>query len=209
MTHLKLILVLTASLLLAACGTTNMRDVWQAPNFHKTDLNDVLIVGMTANATNRMVFEREFVAALMRQGLKATPSYTVLGRKTPDEEAIISYLKDHPTKYVLITYVSNQEVDKTYIKPTVSTVVTGYGYPYGSYGGYYYPTLGSVWGPGSVNTITTPGYFDETTKTILVTSIYNAETGDIEWTGRSSTFEANSISRVTSDVSKVVLKHIN
>ena len=208
MTPIRLLLVVLATLMISACGSTKMRDVWQAEEFKRDDLKNVLVVGMTANTTNRMVFEREFVYSLLKSGVKATPSFEVMGRDTPTEESLKAYIKKHPTDYVLITYVSNQEVDKTYIKPTVSTVATGYGYPYGSYGGYYYPTMGSFWGASNVSTITTPGYFDEITKTILVTSIYNAKSGAIEWTGRSSTFEANSISRVTEDVAKVVLKNI-
>lgn len=194
---------------LSACSSTKMRDVWQSEDFSRKDVQDILIVGMTSNTTNRMVFEREFAYQLEKRGIQAKVSYKAVGKHTPEKEELIEYLKTHKTGFVLVTYVGTQEVDKTFIKPTVTNYVTGGAYPYAGYGryGYGYSSFGGYWGSG-VTTIQTPGYFDETTKTILVTSIYDAATGDIKWTGRSSTFEAQSVSRVTDEVAKVVWDHI-
>lgn len=192
-----------------ACSTTKMRDVWQDEKFAKKDLKNILVVGFSANATNRMVFEREFVYQLEKQGVEAKASYKVLGKHTAVKEELVEYLKTEHYDYVMVTYVGSTEVDQTYIKPTVTNYVTGAGYPYGGYGhGYGYSNFGGYWGAGSVTTIQTPGYFDETTETILVTSIYDAATGDILWTGRSATFEAQVISAATVDIAKVVWKNI-
>ena len=127
----------------------------------------------------------------------------------PVKEELISYVKKNNYQYVMVTYVGSQEVDKTYIKPTVTNYVTGGVYPYAGYGaGYGYSNFGGYWGGGNITTIQTPGYFDETTQTILITSIYDTKTGDIKWTGRSATFEAQSVSLVTDEVAKIVWDHI-
>ena len=193
---------------LSACSSTKMRDVWQDEKFSRGDVKDMLVVGFTSNVTNRMVFEREFVYQLEKRGVQAKASYKALGKHMAVKEELVAYLKEHDFSYVMVTYAGSQEVDKTYIKPTVTNYVTN-GYPYAGYGayGYGYSSFGGYWG-GNVTTIQTPGYFDETTKTILITSIYEAKTGDIVWTGRSSTFEAQSVSRVTDEVAKVVWDHI-
>ena len=200
---------LLSVMFLTGCSSTKMRDVWQDEKFARDDIKDMLVVGFTANITNRMVFEREFVYQLEKRGVQAIASYKELGKHMAKKDELVEYLKTHDVTYVMVTYAGAQEVDKTYIKPTVTNYVTG-GYPYAGYGpyGYGYSTFGGYWGPADVTTVQTPGYFDETTKTILVTSIYDAKTGEIKWTGRSATFEAQSVSLVTDEVAKVVWDHI-
>lgn len=208
MNIIKLLVVVLGICSLAACGSTKMRDVWQDPSFSKSDLKDILVVGMSANITNRMVFEREFVYQLEKKGISSVASYKVIGQHTPVKEELVEYLKKSKVSYVLVSYVSAQEVDKTYIEPTVTNYATG-GYPYGGYGyGYGYSNFGGYWGGGDIVTIQTPGYFDETTETILTTSIYDAASGEIKWTGRSATFEAQSVSLVTDEVAEVIWNHI-
>ncbi len=204
------ILVSLCTLLLStACSSTKMQDVWQAEDFSKKEIQNILVIGVTAHVTNRMVFEREFAYQLKKRGIKATPSYKVIGKKTPEKEHVKEFLKTSDFDYVLLTYVGSKEVDKTFIKPTVTNYATG-GYPYAGYGryGYGYPTMGGYW-DANITTIQTPGYFDETTKTILITSIYDVHSEDIRWTGRSSTFEAQSVSLVTEEVAEVVWDHID
>jgi len=50
-------LFLLAVLLSSACSTTKLVDHWQAENFSRNDLNNILIVAVTSNATNRFLFE--------------------------------------------------------------------------------------------------------------------------------------------------------
>ena len=46
-------------LLLGGCSTTSLQDHWQADSFSRNDLDNVLIVAVTANNTNRFIFESE------------------------------------------------------------------------------------------------------------------------------------------------------
>ncbi|CAA0105291.1 Uncharacterised protein [BD1-7 clade bacterium] len=199
-------------LLLTACSATNLRDVWQNPEFKRDQLNQVLVVDLTAAPTRRMVFEDEFVHELGKKGIKAQPSYKYLGQDVPDKDKIIKFAKNNDYKYFLVTYVANEEIEKTRIPPTVTNYVVG-GYPYGVYPGYYYPYFNSFWGPGagaSVSTIITPGFIDQTVNTIMVTSIYSVETLQILWSGRTSTFEGESqpASYIADQIANQVYQHI-
>ncbi len=200
------------TLCLTACASTNLRDVWQNPEFSRKSLNDVMVVALTADPTRRMVFEEEFVFELKKKGVTAQASYKYLGINTPKRQKIVDFARKEKFKYFLVSYVVNEEVHKTYIPPTITNYVAG-GYPYGAYPGYYYPYFNSFWGPGagaSISTIVTPGYFDQTVDTIMVTSIYSVENLAILWSGRTSTFEGDSqpASYIADAIANQVYEHI-
>jgi hypothetical protein len=66
-------------LLLGACPTTKQMDHWQAENFSRNDLNNVLIVAVTSNAGNRFLFESELERRIVRGGLQGITSQRALG----------------------------------------------------------------------------------------------------------------------------------
>ena len=229
----KLISIVAVALtfFLSACGTTDLRDVWQEPDFHKRDFQNVIVVGMTTNITNRTVFEREFVDELEKKDIAAIESYKVIGKKAPSKEALLAYIKDHQVDYVLVTHVAGQEIKTDYIDPKVINYSTG---PWGGtrvsssaivadggvsvgattggyYGGYYggYRNLGGYWGAGSTVTVQTPGYFEETSYLVLATTIYDTKTLEAVWSARTATYEAKSVSFVTDEVAEIVVEHIH
>ena len=65
---------LLSVMFMSGCSSTKMRDVWQDEKFARDDIKDMLVVGFTANITNRMVFEREFVYQLEKRGVQASTS---------------------------------------------------------------------------------------------------------------------------------------
>ena len=86
--HRSFLATLSFLFVLAACSSTKITDSWQAPTLHRSQMDDVLVVAMTANATNRVLFERGFVDALKNNGLRATASFDVIGSSAPTRESV-------------------------------------------------------------------------------------------------------------------------
>src|SRR5882672_3171224 len=88
-------------IVLSGCSATSITDSWQAPTLQRRSMNDVLVVAISLNTTNRILFERGFVDALKANGINATASYDVLGQTAPTRETVTAYVKKNDIKYVL------------------------------------------------------------------------------------------------------------
>jgi hypothetical protein len=156
-------------------------------------MNDVLVVAVTSNMTNRILFERGFVDALKAKGINATASYDVLSQTAPTREAVTAYVKNNHIKYVLASRFAGAEVVKELVPESV--------YTYYTYAGYWS-------GYGNAVTMTRESYVDTKTTFVLTTSIFDAKTEEVVWVGRSKTFEVSSISYEASELAREVVKSI-
>ena len=86
MTNVQLILI--AALLLGSCSTTKLVDHWQAENFSRNDLKNILIVAVTANETNRFLFEGVIERGMLDAGLSGSASYRVLGDNSQQKKTL-------------------------------------------------------------------------------------------------------------------------
>ncbi len=180
-------------IVLSGCSATSLTDSWQAPSLHRQAMNDVLVVGILSNmnTTNRILFERGFVDALKAKGINATASYEVLGQGALTREAVTAFVKKNNIKYVLATRFGGAEVVKELVPESV--------YTYYTYAGYW---------SGYGTTMTRESYVDTKTTFVLTTSIFDAQTEEVVWVGRSKTFEVSSISFEASELARQVVKSI-
>jgi hypothetical protein len=178
-------------LALAGCSATSLTDSWQAPSLHRQTMNDILVVAVTPNMTNRILFERGFVDELKAKGFNATASYDVLGQTAPTREAVTAYVKKSNIKYVMASRLGGAEVTRELVPESV--------YTYYTYAGYW---------SGYGTTMTRESYIDTTTTYVLTTSIFDAKTEDVVWVGRSKTFEVSSIAYEASELARQVVKNI-
>lgn len=200
----NLLFVTLISALLVACNTgTRLKNHWQAEGFSKKQLDKVLVVAVTSNLSNRMIFEDSFAQGLKKDGIIAYASYQALGTDNPTRESVVDYVKKHDIKYVLATKVDNIKVNTDYVPESVTTYVTG-----GYYPGHYYPTYGSYWG-GDTYTMVNEAYTEVQTILMLVTSIYDAKTEAQVWTGYSESFEVNAIGALGDKLAQETLHHIS
>ncbi len=189
---------------LASCSATKMTDVWQVDQFALADLNQVLVVAVTSNTTNRVLFETGFVEALKPKGITATASYTVIGGDMPEKETLEKYLANN-TQYdhLIVTALSSLDVETDYVPESVRTYYTG---PYyASWGGYW----GGYYDAGSTVTMTREAYVDTQTNVILSTSIYETKTKELAWTGRTKTFSVESVSELADSLAKKMIGKID
>ncbi|HQQ74716.1 MAG TPA: hypothetical protein PK031_06150 [Pseudomonadales bacterium] len=187
-------------LTLQGCGYTTLTDAWQSPNFQGKQLDDVLVVGVTPNKTNRILFEKGFTSELTGTGIHATASYDVIGGATPTKDSVGAYLEKSNIRYVIVAQYGGKETTKEYVPESVRTYYTG----------PYYPSYGSYWNHyGDTVTMTREAYVDTKSKVILTTSIYEVKSGQLVWVGRSNTFEVGSISHAAKELAERVIKKIH
>jgi hypothetical protein len=200
-TTLTRLLVCSLLLLLAGCGTTTLTDAWQAPAFHRGNMENVMVVGMTNNKTNRILFERGFVNALTAKGINASASYEVIGSDMPTKEALKRYLASSNKKidHVIVTHYGGKETTTERVPESVRTYYTG----------PYYPTYGGYWDRyGNTQTMTRESYIDTRTNVILTTSIYDVKTEQLQWVGRSKSFEVGSVSAASKELAQKIVAEI-
>ncbi len=197
---IRSILVCAIALLtLSACSATKLTDSWQAPTLHRNEMNNVLVVAMTDNITNRILFERGFVDALKANGITATASYDAIGNSTPTKDSVTTYVKKNAIRYVVATGFGGAEVTHEQVPESVRTYYTG----------PYYPTYNGFWNNyANTITMTRDSYVDTKTTVMLTTSIYEVRSEKLVWVGRSSTFEIGSISYEAGHLANQVVRNI-
>lgn len=186
-------------LVLAGCGTTKLTDSWQEPGFHRSDMKSVLVVAVTGNKTNRLLFEQGFVSELRDHGIHAVASHTVIGSAMPTRESVLEYLRQNRMDHVIVTHYGSKEVTKEYVPESVRTYYTG----------PYYPHYGAYWDRhGSTVTMTREAYVDTKTQVVLMTSIFAVDSEQLVWTGRSKSFEVGSISAGARELAGKIIRGI-
>ena len=183
---------------LGACTATSLTDTWQAPDFHRQELQNVLVVGVTPNVTNRVLFERGFVDALQRKGIQATASYDVLGDAAPTRDSVTAYVQKSGIGYVVASQFGGVQITKEVVPESVRTYVVGPAYP--GYDGY--------WEQASY-TMVRDAYVDQKSEVMLTTSIFDAKTKQPVWVGRSKTFELRSLADEANTLGSLVVSKIS
>ena len=189
---MKYFLLICLSLMTFACSTTKQLDHWQSDNFKRGDLNNVLIIGATNNQANRFIFESELERRLVRGGLRGVKSLDVMGTDIPNREAVEAYVAGNDIDYIVATRFEGADVETSHIPPSAVTYYTG----------PYYPSYGAFYDYGNSITLVREGYVDTRTSVILLTTIFDAKSGEAVWDGRSSSFEPGSIANLAGDIAR-------
>ena len=188
----KVILIAFLLALSSACSTTSMVESWQAKEFKRSDLDNVLIVAITRSPTDRLLFETEFERDMQLDGVKAVTSIDVLGGDFPDKEKLDAYIANHDTKYIIATSLEDIEIERESVPPHMVTY----------YSGPFYPTLGHYYSGYSGNAVTLvqEGYIDTRETVHMVTTVYEVQSGKPVWVGRSDTFEPSSFAVIADEI---------
>lgn len=137
---MKLASLLTASAaaLLCGCASTTIVNQWENVADRGPSCKQMLVVGVTRNASVRRIFEDELVKAALARGVVAIPSYTLIPEDGPVPDArLAEAVRRAGVDCVLTTRVVQvtRQVD-------VISSPAGWGPPWGFYGWY-----GGAWGP--------------------------------------------------------------
>ncbi len=183
-----------------AMTTTKMSGTWQAPDFIGKNFNNILVLGVAKEETNRRMYEDKMVESLAMVGARAVASYRVLPKLDEGSEASVKELvaKKHYDG-VLVTSLVKVKSEMQHVKGESYLVPDGY-YPQGYYG--YYTT--------SYTVVNEPGYNILQHTAVLETNFYDVESEQLVWSGRSETLRPQSagkaIPSITSTISRELKK---
>ena len=194
----RLFYALFAVSLLTGCATTRMTSTWTDENYKGQVLDQIFVIGVSSSEGSRRSFEDRFVEGLAEIGIEASASHTVLpsGEKL-QEGSIQSAAETAGADAVLITHVVGEETEQRWNPPVYHTVP---GYYRGGYYGYYTSVFDYTH---------SPGYYTSHTILKLETNLYDVESGNMIWSGRSESFDPTSEKQVTRELIRGVVKELS
>ncbi len=191
---MRRLLSLTSFLIIAACGSTpsaNITHSWISKDIEqKQDLNGVLVLAIASKAESRQRFEREFTAALTKQGVRAVASYTLKGGAKISKEDVKAMGRKENLDTVLITTFAGRDQEevlhrgRTYYG--VQPIYTGGGY-YRRGRGYYGGGYGAVYEIAHV-----PDFYAQHKSLHLEANLYEIATEEHLWVAASGITESES-----------------
>lgn len=207
-TLMRMLGVLIAGLLVAACSSTTMSGSWSEPGY-KGQIKNVFIIGIAKQEVNRRIFEDTFGRQLASQGVKTASSYQSLSADGEhDKEAIIQAMKANGCDSVLLTKLIGQRTETVSSPGYASGYSSGYGgrggygrggYGRGGWGNYYSRSYDVVYQPA-----TTTEFVILTVESVL----YDLKSEEMIWSAQLETVVEGNIEKMMQDYTEVVTKDL-
>ncbi|MBC9933274.1 hypothetical protein [Chitinophaga qingshengii] len=192
--------LLAMTLLAAACGTTvHMTGTWKDPEAG-TGYHNILVAGLSSNATARGTVENKLAAQLQQHGVVAGKSTDLFPpnfdpKKEESVKSASGKIEAAGYKAVLTVSLVNKESETRYVPGTMYAPYPAYGW-YGRFWGYY----GYMW-----NSVYSPGYYTTDKVYFLESNLYDlTKDGKLVWSGQSETYNPNSLESFATAYAKKV-----
>ena len=183
--------------IITSCATTTLDAVWSDPNYQGGKLQDVLVIGVAREQTNRRLFEDKFVAQLKSYGTNAIASYTIIpSEEKLDKKTVESEIRRLGVDAVIETRLVNVNQEKQYIPRSgrYGPLYTGDNW-YGAYSRGY-------------ELANARGYFAIYKVARLATNIYYTKTEKLIWSSLSDTIIEDSVENAIGSVIKAIIKSL-
>jgi hypothetical protein len=182
---------------LASCTSTKLTSVWK-DNTYQGNIDTLMVVAVTENTRNRLIFEREFVEEFNNAGIEAIASIDVIPpEEASNEDAILAEAQKRGISMIMVTHLIGVDEKSVYHPPKTRTVSRG-GY-YGRFRSYY---------PRVYEYVHEPGYYTKHKSVNLETNLYQTKTQKLIWSVTSETLDPESVNTVIESLSKVVIKDL-
>lgn len=189
------LLFAAGALLSGGCASTTITNVWRDPSYTGAPFKNVLVMGVSDETGARRIFEDEFSAKLKSVGVVAIPSYTFIPQDGPADRATLdAAIAKAGAQGVLVTRLL--KVDRrTQYSPGYVRAVPAVGH-YRDFHGYY----SSMWVHYS------PPQRYEFEIVVLETNLWQAEKGELVWSGMTESFAPSDVRRATREFADVIIK---
>jgi hypothetical protein len=131
-------LLVAVPALLGGCASTTIVNQWENTVDRGRACQQVLVVGVTRNASVRRIFEDEMVKAALARGVVAIASYTLIPEDGPVPDARLA----EAVRRARVDCVLTTRVVQVATQLDVLPSPAAWGPPWGFYGWY-----GGAWGP--------------------------------------------------------------
>jgi hypothetical protein len=181
--------VALALALLSGCASTALVERWKDPSYQGPPLHQALIVGVQRDSGRRRLWEDGMVAALARQGVGATASYTLFPTKPPTAEELASSAAQQGFDGVMASHFVGAS-QRNYWVPADPGFGWGWGWGYGLWDPFY----------GS-------GYVETEDRADYQTDVYtvDAEGGKLIWTGLTRSIDLSSMQAFTAGIGRALV----
>ena len=191
----RIILILFA-VILTACATTQLTDVWYNNDYTDGPLTSILVVGLAEDTRSREGFEQTFAAQFEKHGVKAIPSSSIL--KSPEaltKEALKTTAEDRGLQAVLVTHLAGIEKKEVYIPASYAPFPVYYN----EFGPYYARTFEYVYHPEYRAT-------QEFVK--LETNLYLTSTEKLIWSAASESLAPDSSGDIIDTLCPLIMRNL-
>jgi len=193
-----LLLACAAAGVLGGCAAnTQLVDMWRDPTAVRQPIHHMLVVALRRDETSRRIWEDGFVTALGKEGVDATPSYTLFQQGPPDTADIENAVRDRNLDGVLFAHGLGATTQSTYVPGYTHFepvwVRNRWSYSYHSY-------YAEVHDPGYVET-------DRIVRHRV--DIWNvSEDWRLVWSGTTESFNPNSGREVNRHIAKLIVPEL-
>lgn len=178
-------------LLLSGCASTKTVSVWKDDAFTGPPFENLLVIGVSEDNSDRNTFESEFAKSVAANGRSATPSAQLLkGPEKLTKEAVDEVLNNGDFDAVLVTRVVGVGERASYVNPEPY---------YRTYNGYYSTVYDYAY---------QPGYYHQYSVYHLETNIYDAQSKQLVWTMRSDAVAPKSVAKVVGTLSAQIINQL-
>jgi hypothetical protein len=129
-------------LILSGCASSKIVNQWSDPDYRPAAFRNLVVLGVSEQASIRRSFEDEFVAQLRAEGIEATPSYKLLAEEGQANEARVTQaIKQAGADGAIITRLVRVD-RRTQVSPGRYEPFPAYGFYRGyssAWRGYYEP----------------------------------------------------------------------
>jgi hypothetical protein len=186
-------------LVLTGCSSTQFTTTWNAPDAQLTHIAPGAKVGalvMHPEVALERVVEDALASELTKRGADGIAAYTILGNIEPrNEEAARKAFAEAGAEAVVVMRGMSEQTEVDYRAPTYYSAPTYNGF----WGGYY----GHSW-----NMVYEPGYLQTTRIVTVETLVYDLESNELVWAGRSRTVEPSKLNSFIREIVDEVAKEM-
>jgi hypothetical protein len=202
--HLRVLSVLIALSLQAACTHMKFTEVWIDENHSAHPYRNVLVIGIADTRGNREDFETYFVNQLNAAGVDALASIKILPDTTKiDRESVLAAIDGLGIDSAIVTHMTSIKEEEYVIPSRRIGVVYGHGYGpgYYNYSMYdYYPYVSHY--------VTLPGYYNTHHTVSLETNLYDISNEKLVWSGKSAQFAPESVDDVIVQLTQLIISDL-
>ncbi len=179
--------------MLGACSSTNLSQVWSDRQYHNNSIQEVLVVSMAKQEGVRKSFEQTMSKEFAEKGVKGLMASNIFpeGQITPEQFS--ECFEKMGVDAILVAHLSDVRTEQEYV-PGQTYAVPGY---YRNFYGYYHQTYSYV---------QEPGYMQSVKVVNLELNLYEAKDGELIWTGLTETYDPSDVNVVIDEVSKETVK---
>lgn len=183
--------------LLTACSGTSVTGTWKKSDYVGQPFESIMVVGLTADPTNRLFWENVMAERLAKGGVKTVVKSLSASPddRNIDKQELVDYVTSKGVEGVLVTRLVDTRKEKVYRRPSM-----GYSHPSSA----YYLNFNSYLSHAYTQ-VYSPGYTTTQTVILLETTLYKVENQELIWSMSSDTIDSSSIQKLMDSVSKKVL----